>query len=107
MTPDEIKEAVKEAVKEATATHPCRFQIISDTDAIELQHGVKACSDLGEGNIARGVKIMQANHEWIYLARRKADKAFSVIFVILLTALVSGVVGALWLGVKSMIGGDE
>lgn len=106
LTREEIKELVSEAVADAMAKlshpHTCRF-VISDEDVKEASHAVGMVKDLGEGDIAKGIEAMRADHTWLRRQREVSYKVSYLIISILVMAIIGGLVKAVWEGFKHFL----
>ena len=75
----EFKELIREVVREELLnhSHPCRLNL-SETDAREI-----------------GV--------WLKKFYARTEKAWTVMLIILLSTIVTGTIGAFWLGLKALM----
>lgn len=55
------KSDVVEAVREALADHPCRYELSPQ----QVDHVVGMLTDIGDGDLRRGVEIVRVNHKWV------------------------------------------
>lgn len=61
LTREELSEIVEAAVRRAVETHVCRFTI----NPGEVEHIRGMLSDLGEGDLRRGVERSRQDHIWL------------------------------------------
>lgn len=55
------KNDIVEAVREALADHPCRYELSPQ----QMDHVVGMLTDIGDGDLRRGVEIVRVNHKWV------------------------------------------
>lgn len=55
------KNDIVEAVREALADHPCRYKLSPQ----QVDHVVGMLTDIGDGDLRRGVEIVRVNHKWV------------------------------------------
>jgi len=103
-----IREVVKDVVQEAVRTemanyqHTCRLKISSEEMEGVAQFAHRM-SQLGEGSVQQGFDLIYENHKWMKTQREVGAKlSFSLLFLFL-TGLASGLLAALWLGIKALI----
>ncbi len=110
MTPSEINAMVAEAIRvtlpdalaAALRQHQCRLDI-SDDAAEEVSHVMGMLKDVGSGDYARGIESVRENHKWLRNLREKSNKLTMAAILMILAALVTGSVAALWQGIKFAI----
>lgn len=56
------KADIVEAVREALGDHPCRYTSLTPQ---QLDHVVGMLTDIGDGDMRRGVEIIRMNHKWL------------------------------------------
>jgi tellurite resistance protein len=61
-------------------------------------------TDLGGGNLSRGIEEVRENHRWVQQLRDRSNTAGGVVFGAVLLALAGGICSAVWLGFKAMLG---
>ena len=61
-------------------------------------------ADIGEGDLSAGIEAMRDNHKWFLKQRRMTEKVGIAAVSVVVVAITSGVLGALWLGIKHMLG---
>ena len=96
MTADEIKSVVREVLDEQRATNKAEIDdvTIKTVAAILLSFGI-------EEDDRKEVKADFAHlRKW----RKSVEQAQGYTFKIVVTAIVSGFVGAVWMGFKAMLG---
>lgn len=57
-----LQEVVKEGMKEALGDHPCRYTSLSPQ---QLDHVIGMLTDVGDGDLRRGVEVVRVNHKWV------------------------------------------
>lgn len=67
------RDDVVAAVKEALGNHPCRYTALTPQ---QLDHVVGMLTDIGDGDLRRGVEIVRTNHKWI-LRRAEHDAEYA------------------------------
>ena len=99
-----IRTVVKEEVKSATDNlqHTCRLDI-TDEEAHELPHFYRMIGDIGDGETAKGLKLMRENHEWMAGQRKLGQKISSAFITVLIASAVSAIGYAIWAGIKSLV----
>lgn len=109
------QEAIVQAVKLALADHPCRY----DLSPQQLDHLIGMVSDVGDGDLRKGVERLRANHQWLrwrteerrseeYLnnhelvsaVRRGLGNISTNIGRAVVWALIMGIAILLWVGFK-------
>lgn len=96
-----VASEVGKAVRDV-ADHSCRFTV-TDEQADQMSHMMGVYHDLGDSDIARGIECIRKNHEWIQKVRQRSDKASGLFFVIMTTAVITGMIGVFWAGVRSFL----
>ena len=107
---DEIKEAVVEAITE----HACRFQM-TDEEARKVSRVVSIFAEIGDNDLDSGLVVMRENHLWLQKRRKDMEPEYaknhrfvtemrqgiavakSASIKVLVTSLVTAVLGGLWL----------
>jgi len=56
------KEEIIAAVREGLSNHPCRYVSLTPQ---QLDHVVGMLSDIGDGDLRKGVEIVRTNHKWV------------------------------------------
>jgi hypothetical protein len=95
-----MTEVAAESATRVAALHQCRFRGVADEDAPQLGHALGMIADIGKGDLRGGVEELRANHQWIISARRTVERASMTIGLCVLTAIVGGLVAAVWHGVR-------
>lgn len=95
-----IREILKEEIK--LVKHSCRFNI-PDEDGIKFGHYIGMLSDLGDGQMDKGIEVIRDNHKWLEKQRQRGDKLSMVIMITVVTSLVSGALLALGHGIKVLL----
>ena len=101
---DVIRVVVKEEVEKASAnfTHVCRLDI-TDQEAQELPHFYRMIGDIGDGETAKGLKLMRENHEWMASQRKLGQKISSAFITVIIASAVSAIGYAIWAGIRSLL----
>ena len=96
MTPEEVRSVVKAVLEEEGIRRAAQ----SD-DAV-----IKAVATIltGFGLEEDDQREMQADFSHLRRWRKSVEQAQSLTFKVVITALISGLVGALWLGFKASLG---
>lgn len=93
MTADEIKEVVREVLAE---------QKPNDVDAVVFKTIATILTSFGIDEEDR--KEIRADFQHLRRWRKSVEQAQSYTFKAVITVIATGVVGALWLGFKTMLG---
>ncbi len=88
-------------IKEEFDNHVCRS--FSEDELKELGHALGMVSDLGDGNINKGIETTRENHKWLKQLRARSDKASSIVFGVIVVTFCGGALSALWLGLQAMM----
>lgn len=96
MTPDEIKEVVQEVLAEQKLLQP------SDIDDVVLKTIATILTSFGIEEEDR--KEIRSDFVHLRKWRKSVEQAQSYTFKTIITVIAGGVLGALWLGIKSMLG---
>ena len=95
MTPDEIKAVVKEALAEQRlAALPSDDVVLQTVATILKSFGIEEEERLE----------LKADFSHLRRWRKSVEQATSYTFKAMITVVVTGFLGALWLGVKTMLG---
>lgn len=96
MTHEEVKETVAEVLAEQKRLHN------SEVDEVVLRTIAQILTSFGIEEEDRA----ELRADFIHLRkwRKSVDQATSLTFKVVITMLVTGFVGALWLGFKTMLG---
>lgn len=74
-----------------------------DTDGLnELPHLMGMVRDQGDGNYAKGIEQMRLSLQVLYRMRKVGERLGFAIVLLIVTALTSGVLAAVWKGIKLM-----
>jgi hypothetical protein len=96
MTPDEIKGVVQEVLAEQKLLHP------NDIDEVVLKTIATILTSFGIEEEDR--KEIRADFVHLRKWRKSVEQAQSYTFKTIITVIAGGVLGALWLGFKTMLG---
>src|ERR1043166_3413419 len=96
MTPDEIKGVVQEVLAEQKLLHP------QDLDEVVLKTIATILTSFGIEEEDR--KEIRADFIHLRKWRKSVEQAQSYTFKTIITVIATGIVGALWLGFKTMLG---
>lgn len=101
---EELVEIIRTVVREELREHDhsCRFDL-EDDQVKDVEHCVRMISSVGGGDLTEGIDTIKRNHEWLSLQRERADKASNAIMFLVASAIIGGLLSALWLGLKTMI----
>lgn len=102
-TLEQLREIVTQAVVDALGKGVCRSPL-SDEQIKESLHVFGMLEDIGDGDLARGVETVRANHKWVMKVRRKGESVGTAIIVLVLGTIATGILAAMWAGIKSLIG---
>jgi hypothetical protein len=91
-----IRDIMQEVIE---MKHKCRFAL-DDEQAKEIPHTVGMIGDLAGGDLRKGVEVLRDNHKWISKLRGALDRAAMVAGTALVTGIVAGLGGIVWLGFK-------
>jgi hypothetical protein len=95
MRADEIKEVVREVLAEQRASEP-------DMDAVALKTIATLLTSFG---IEEEDRVeLRADFQHLRRWRKSVEQAQSYTFKAVITVIATGVLGALWLGFKTMLG---
>ncbi len=96
MTPDEIREVVSAVLEEESKRRGAAVDdvVLKAVATILTSFGIK-----DEDRVE-----LQADFTHLRKWRKSVDQATGLTFKIIITALVTGFCGAVWLGVKTMLG---
>lgn len=95
MTPVEIKEVIREVLEEQRAHEP-------NMDAVALKTIATLLTSFG---IEEEDRVeLRADFQHLRRWRKSVEQAQSYTFKAIITIIVTGFLGALWLGVKTMLG---
>lgn len=72
LTEERLTELMALAVKKGLGDHPCRYLL----DPRTVDHVMGMLSDIGDGDLRRGVEIVRENHKWI-CNRLEKDKEYT------------------------------
>lgn len=95
MTADEIKEVIREVLEEQRAHEPTM-------DAVALKTIATLLTSFGIEEEDR--LELRADFQHLRRWRKSVEQAQSYTFKAIITVIVTGFLGALWLGVKTMLG---
>lgn len=94
------------AIREAILEHRCDCPL-NECEKPQVRHLMGMLNDLGSGDQSAGIREMRANHVWTAKLRRTSDRVSVAAVIMVVTLIVSGVVAALWSGIKLAVGGDK
>jgi len=95
MTPDEIKEVIREVLDEQRAHEPTM-----DTVALKTIATLLTSFGIEEEDRVE----LRADFQHLRRWRKSVEQAQSYTFKAIITVIVTGFLGALWLGIKTMLG---
>lgn len=96
MTEDEVKSVVQEVLAEQKTLHP------HDIDEVVLKTIATILTSFGIEEEDR--KEIRADFVHLRKWRKSVEQAQGYTFKIVVTAIISGFIGAMWLGFKTMLG---
>jgi hypothetical protein len=96
MTPDEIKGVVQDVLAEQKLLHP------NDIDEVVLKTIATILTSFGIEEEDR--KEIRADFVHLRKWRKSVEQAQSYTFKTIITVIAGGVLGALWMGLKTMLG---
>jgi hypothetical protein len=96
MTPDEIKGVVQDVLAEQKLLHP------NDIDEVVLKTIATILTSFGIEEEDR--KEIRADFVHLRKWRKSVEQAQSYTFKTIITVIAGGVLGALWMGFKTMLG---
>jgi hypothetical protein len=95
MTADEIKDVIREVLAEQRTHEP-------DIDAVALKTNATLLTSFG---IEEEDRVeLRADFQHLRRWRKSVEQAQSYTFKAVITVIATGVLGALWLGFKTMLG---
>lgn len=100
------REHTKRAIDVAIAATRCDCPL-SPCDHTHVRHIVGMIADLGDGDKSRGIRLIRDNHVWSSRLRTRSEKIGIYATMVVVGLIVSGAIGAFWLGVRSHIGGGQ
>lgn len=83
-------------------THKCRLGL-NENDVNEFGHYVGMMKDLGDGSMAKGIETIRENHRWMRKQRELGNKISICILTTFIITILSGLLGAVWLGIKQLV----
>jgi len=92
---------VRAWIREELTNHDCRK--FTEAELRELGHAMGMVTDLGDGNTNKGIEHARENHKWLQQLRAKSDRASSIVFGLIVAAVCTGALSALWLGLQAMM----
>ncbi len=102
-TVEQLKEIVTQAVVDALGKGVCTSPLTEEQKKESL-HIFGMLADLGDGDTAKGVETIRANHKWVVKLRKKGESVGTAIIVLVLGTIATGILAAIWAGIKSLIG---
>ncbi len=102
-TIEQLRAVVTEAVADAIGRSVCKSPL-SDQQIKESLHVFGMLEDIGDGDLAKGVEAIRANHKWVAKVRKKGESVGTAIIVLVLGTIATGILAAVWAGIKSLIG---
>ena len=100
------REHTQRAIDTAIAANRCDCPL-AQSDHQHVRHLVGMISDLGDGDKARGIRMMRDNHVWCGRLRSRSEKIGIYATLVVVGLIMTGAVGAFWLGVRSHLGGGQ
>ena len=101
LTPEELERIVTQAVIAGITAHGgCRVCPIPDDMASDIPHILGMVQDIGSGEVRRGIETLRKNHEFIESDRSLRSKIGIGVLMAVVLAIVTGMLSALWLGIK-------
>lgn len=100
ITRSQLEDIISSSVKKAIEKK-CRFPI-SDQHANETPHLYGMFTDIGDGDLSKGIEESRKNHTYIKKIRAKSDKFSTYVFMIIVAAVAGGLLKAVWVGIKSL-----
>lgn len=100
VTTEQLEKIISYAVHQAVEKK-CRFPI-TDEQAKETSHLYGMIADVGAGDMSKGVEEIRKNHSYISGVRAKSDKFSTYFFMVILAVFTTGMLKAVWEGIKSI-----
>ncbi|HSW00011.1 MAG TPA: hypothetical protein VLI39_07555 [Sedimentisphaerales bacterium] len=94
-----LSEEVAEKLREF---HVCRLNL-SESEVSQAPHLFGVLTDLGEGDIRKGIEAFRENNRCVKKMRERGEKTALAAWLCWITLLVGGAASALWLGFKSLL----
>ena len=101
ITKSQLEDIISSSVSK-TIEKKCRFPI-SDEHAQETAHLYGMITDLGDGDMSKGIEESRKNHSYVMKIRAKSDKFSTYFFLVMIAALTGGFLKAAWEGIKSIV----
>ena len=86
----------------AAHKHVCRIPI-TDEQALQAGMLISEITSSGGGDLMQGFRDIQENHAWLKRQRQRGEKLSTAFCYTFIAGIVSGVLVALWRGVKLLI----
>lgn len=101
---EELKQLIKSTIREELKrNHTCHFNV-TPQDAAEFGHLTGMVKDIGGGGFSKGIEAIRENHKWTISIRQSSSRIGSAAVYIFISALLTGVLLAVWQGFKHMVG---
>lgn len=99
LTVAELKLLIQTSVNDAVSKHVCRIKA-PDSVIAEIPDMMNAIKHIGDGDISKGIMLIQDDHRFMTSLRCNVDKLAFKIANFMILALVGGLLSALYVGVK-------
>lgn len=105
LTRDELVDIINTAVDSAMKNyqHPCRFGMDAE-DAKQIDQYFKEIKEVGDGELAKGLKVVMHNHMWLKETREKSNKIVNSFVITVTGAIALALVYTIWEGFKHKLG---
>ena len=80
---------------------------MTDATAENLHELMRVVSDIGDGDFRKGVDRVKYSIKWSVKVNKRSDQFSFIVMTIIVGAIVSGSVSAVWLGFKSLLAGGK
>ena len=94
------------AIHDAVMAHRCDCPLAA-CDHPHVRHLVGMISDLGDGDKAKGIRTIRENHVWCGKLRGRSEKIGMYATLVVVGLVVSGAIGAFWVGLRAHMGGGQ
>ena len=103
---EELKIIIKDVVKEELDAHGHQCSLNLDTSEIkQINHAVGMMTDLGDGELRKGIELIRENHQYLAKQRMRNDRLHNVVYFTILTVVISGFARMAWVGFVELMHG--
>lgn len=105
-TLERLKSVIRAVVREEVERiKPSCCLNFNEQDRKDIDHAINVMKHVGGGHLNAGLEVVRSNHVWLKKQRETADKVSSAFLLVLIGTTTTGLLYALWQGIRHFVTG--